>query len=132
MASTPLQTKSIWKRQRPLGFGALGTAAFNKVASARDIVIDKAAVMSGPNLVVTNVMAFNNEPKTLLAVAASAESRSDHPVAEALRQLAVQWRVDIKRPDRFDQAPGLGAVALLGGQSVRDRHGQPDAEAQDR
>lgn len=103
---------------RAAGVRSLGTAAFAQVASARDIVIDKAAVMSGPNLVVTNVMAFNNEPKTLLAVAASAESRSDHPVAEALRQLAEQWRVDIKRPDRFEQAPGLGAVALLGGQSV--------------
>ncbi|GAB4528124.1 MAG: hypothetical protein Tsb0019_30130 [Roseibium sp.] len=85
---------------------------------ARDILIDKAAVMSGPDLMVTNVMAFDNEPRTLLAVAASAEAGSSHPVAEALRELATQWRVDLRMPDRFDPAPGLGVVALLGGQTV--------------
>ena len=93
-------------------------SAFSKIARARDIVIDKAAVMSGPDLMVTNVMAFNNEPRTLLAVAASAEAQSNHPVAMALRQLATQWHVSLKNPDRFEPAPGLGVVALLGGQTV--------------
>jgi len=106
--------------QAALSAGAreLAPGAFGKLARARDILIDKSAVMSGPDLMVTNVMAFNNEPKTLLAVAASAEGRSNHPVAEALRQLAAQWHVDLKQPDRFDPAPGLGVVALLGGQTV--------------
>ncbi|MCK7615622.1 HAD family hydrolase [Roseibium sediminicola] len=106
--------------QAALGAGARDIApdAFSKLARARDILIDKSAVMSGPDLMVTNVMAFNNEPKTLLAVAASAEGRSSHPVAEALRQLATQWHVDLKQPDRFEPAPGLGVVALLGGQTV--------------
>ncbi len=103
-----------------LGAGAreLAPGAFRKIARARDILIDKAAVMSGPDLMVTNVMAFNNEPKTLLAVAASAEAQSSHPVAQALRQLAAQWHVSLKMPDRFEPAPGLGVVALLGGQTV--------------
>ncbi len=100
------------------GIRNLSDEAFSTVATARDIVIDKTAVMSGPDLIVTNVMAFNNEPKTLLAVAASAESGSTHPVAQALRHLAGQWGVDLKTPDRFDQTSGLGVVALLGGQSV--------------
>jgi len=103
-----------------LGAGAreLAPDAFSRVARARDILIDKTALMSGPDLMVTNVMAFNNEPKTLLAVAASAEAQSSHPVAEALRQLAAQWHVSVKMPDRFEPAPGLGVVALLGGQTV--------------
>ncbi len=92
--------------------------AFSRIARARAIIIDKAAVMSGPDLMVTNVMAFNNEPKTLLAVAASAEARSDHPVALALRQLASQWHVSVKQPDLYEPTPGLGVVALLGGQTV--------------
>lgn len=100
------------------GIRDLTPGAFSKVAHARDILIDKAALMSGPDLMVTNVMAFNNEPKTLLAVAASAEARSSHPVAQALRQLAAQWHVSLKQPDRFEPAPGLGVVALLGGQTV--------------
>lgn len=103
-----------------LGAGAreLAPGAFSKIARARDILIDKTAVMSGPDLIVTNVMAFNNEPKTLLAVAASAEAESRHPVAQALRHLAEQWHVALKHPDRFEPAPGLGVVALLGGQTV--------------
>ncbi|WP_299819631.1 HAD family hydrolase [uncultured Roseibium sp.] len=96
----------------------LGQGAFTRIARARDIVIDKSAVMSGPDLMVTNVMAFDNEPKTLLAVAASAEAQSSHPVAVALRQLAEQWHVAVRAPDRFEPEPGLGVVALLGGQTV--------------
>ena len=103
-----------------LGAGArdLTPDAFSRIARARDILIDKTAVMSGPDLAVTNVMAFNNEPRTLLAVAASAEAQSGHPVAHALRQLAEQWHVALKTPDRFEPEPGLGVVALLGGQTV--------------
>ncbi len=100
------------------GTRVLEPGAFSKIARARDILIDKMAVMSGPDLIVTNVMAFNNEPRTLLAVAASAEAQSSHPVAQALRQLAEQWHVALKHPDRFEPAPGLGVVALLGGQTV--------------
>ena len=74
--------------------------------------------MSGPDLMVSNVMAFDNEPRTLLAVAASAEAYATHPVAQALRQLAVQWRVQLRTPDRYEPEPGLGVVALLGGQTV--------------
>jgi len=107
-------------RKAALAAGArnLAPGAFTAIARAQHIVIDRSAVMSGPDLMVTNVMAFNNEPKTLLAVAASAEAQSCHPVAVALRQLAAQWRVTIKLPDRFEPAPGLGVVALLGGQTV--------------
>lgn len=96
----------------------LAPSAFPAVARARHILVDKAAIMSGPDLMVSNVMAFNNEPRTLLAVAASAEAHATHPVAHALRQLAVQWRVALSTPDRYEPEPGLGVVALLGGQTV--------------
>ncbi|MDN3721308.1 hypothetical protein QW131_24355 [Roseibium salinum] len=99
--------------QAALSAGArdLAPGAFTRLARARDIVIDKAAVMSGPDLMVTNVMAFNNEPRTLLAVAASAEAQSTHPVAVALRQLASQWHVAVKCPDRFEPAPPALALS---------------------
>ena len=110
--------KVFHKAALAAGARELAPGTFTKVAQARDILIDKAAVMSGPDLMVTNVMAFNNEPKTLLAVAASAEAGSSHPVAQALRELAGQWQVALKMPDRFEPTPGLGVVALLGGQTV--------------
>ena len=88
------------------------------LAGSSDLVIEKQAVLSGPSLTVTNVMAFDNEPKTLLAVAASAEKGSDHATALALRDLAAQWKLELKIPDRFTQVPGLGVTALLGGQTV--------------
>ncbi len=100
------------------GVREMSPDTFAQLAAARNIVIDKAAVMSGPDLLVTNVMAFDNEPRTLLAVAASAEAQSDHPVARALRKLADDWNVDLKTPDRFEATPGKGVVSLLGGQTV--------------
>lgn len=106
------------KAARAAGVRDLDPSALSLIGRARNILIDKTAVMSGPELTVTNVMAFNNEPKTLLAVAASAEAPSTHPVSVALRHLAAQWQVSVKTPDRFDPAPGLGVVALLGGQTV--------------
>ncbi|MTI04574.1 HAD family hydrolase [Roseibium denhamense] len=103
---------------RAAGARGVDSDTLRFIANSKNIVIDKSAVMSGPDLMVTNVMAFNNEPKTLLAVAASAESGSDHPVASALRQLAAQWHVGLRLPDRSKPAPGLGVIALLGGQTV--------------
>ncbi|MEM8703517.1 MAG: HAD family hydrolase, partial [Pseudomonadota bacterium] len=97
---------------------SLAPRAFSAIARARHILVDKAAIMSGPDLMVSNVMAFNNEPRTLLAVAASAEARATHPVAQALRQLAMQWRVAVRTPDRYEPEAGLGVTALLGGQTV--------------
>lgn len=96
----------------------LTPGAFSAIARARHVLVDKAAIMSGPDLMVSNVMAFNNEPRTLLAVAASAKAHATGPVAHALRQLAVQWRVALRAPDRYEPEPGLGVVALLGGQTV--------------
>ncbi|WP_299477218.1 HAD family hydrolase [uncultured Roseibium sp.] len=108
----------FYRAAQEAGAHSLAPGALTAIGRATDIVIDKAAVMSGPDLMVSNVMAFDNEPKTLLAVAASAEANSTEPVAIALRQLAAQWRVNIKTPDRFEPAPGLGVIALLGGQTV--------------
>ncbi|TYC72274.1 HAD family hydrolase [Stappia sp. BW2] len=110
--------KVFHKAALAAGARDIAPGTFTRIAQARDILIDKAAVMSGPGLMVTNVMAFNNDPKTLLAVAASAEAGSSHPVALALRELASQWQVGLKMPDRFEPTPGLGVVALLGGQTV--------------
>lgn len=96
----------------------LTPGAFSAITRARHILVDKTAIMSGPDLMVSNVMAFDNEPRTLLAVAASAEGCATHPVAHALRQLAGQWRVQLSTPDRYEPEPGFGVVALLGGQTV--------------
>nr|WP_319384947.1 HAD family hydrolase [uncultured Roseibium sp.] len=110
--------KVFYRAAAVAGARDLAPGAFPVIAHARHVLIDKAAIMSGPDLMVSNVMAFDNEPRTLLAVAASAEAHATHPIAHALRQLAVQWRVAVRSPDRYDPAPGLGAVALLGGQTV--------------
>ena len=54
----------------------------------------------------------------LVRLAAGAESRSEHPLAEALRAAARERRIDLPEPESFEALPGLGLVARLEGREV--------------
>jgi P-type Cu+ transporter len=55
---------------------------------------------------------------TLLALAASAESFSEHPLAKAVLQAASDRGIAWKSPETFETETGLGLTAQVGGRSV--------------
>jgi Cu+-exporting ATPase len=53
-----------------------------------------------------------------LAYAASAESKSTHPLARALVDYASELGLALRPPDSYDSFPGMGIYASVGGRSV--------------
>src|SRR4029079_3634060 len=53
-------------------------------------------------------------PDELLRVAASIESRSEHPIGRAILERALLHAVRIDQVSAFEALPGLGAEALIG------------------
>jgi Cd2+/Zn2+-exporting ATPase/Cu+-exporting ATPase len=54
----------------------------------------------------------------ILALAASAERYSEHPLAEAVRTAAAQRALPIQEVDEFEAIPGMGVKARLNGSTV--------------
>ena len=54
----------------------------------------------------------------ILSLAASAERYSEHPLAEAVRALALERGLSLQVPDEFEALPGAGVRARLNGSTV--------------
>jgi len=54
----------------------------------------------------------------LLGLAAAAERRSEHPLAEAVVREATERGIEMVEPDRFEAIPGRGVVAVVQGREV--------------
>ncbi len=108
--------------------GGITTAAHNGVlikgrdsleavgGLARVVVFDKTGTLTTGRLEVDDVVGFGGVPEAeVLAVAASLESRSGHPIAEAIRRRAEEEGAVLRDVEEF--------VSLTGGRGVRGRIG---------
>jgi len=83
------------------------------------MVFDKTGTLTTGQLAVTRLMpAPGVEGAALLRAAASAEQLSKHPVARAVQDVAEQARIQLMRPDRFEEIAGLGVAARFNGEQV--------------
>ncbi|MEM2237812.1 MAG: heavy metal translocating P-type ATPase [Candidatus Caldarchaeum sp.] len=77
-----------------------------------DIVLKQAAEM----LIMDNPHPFNEEH--LLRLAAIAEKRSEHPLAQAIVKKAEEKGIDIPDPELFEAIPGQGVKAVYDGKTI--------------
>jgi len=83
------------------------------------VVFDKTGTLTTGILSVTRLIpAAGVDGAELLRVAASAEQLSNHPAAKALLDVAREANVFCERPERFEEVPGKGVVAIVGGKEV--------------
>jgi P-type Cu2+ transporter len=93
--------------------------ALEQIAGLDTVVFDKTGTLTEgrPRVVgVTTLDAFGHSE--VLALAASVEAQSEHPLAEAIVAAAREAGVTPPPAERFTSVPGHGAVATVGGRRV--------------
>lgn len=85
--STPIAFKSIMYRAAQSGLLLKGGRAIEKLAEVDTVVFDKTGTLTHDQMQVTDVISFDDrlvQAKRLLAIAASVEEHSNHPLAHAV------------------------------------------------
>lgn len=89
------------------------------LARADVVLLDKTGTLTLGRPRVVDVVSLNGaSPGELLALVASAEKYSEHPLAAAVREAANERGLSIVEPDRFESMPGIGVRAVVGGAVV--------------
>ncbi len=85
--STPIAFKSIMYRAAQSGLLLKGGRAIEKLAAVDTVVFDKTGTLTHGDMQVTEVVSFDQErawAERMLAIAASVEEHSNHPLAKAV------------------------------------------------
>ncbi len=89
------------------------------LARADVVLVDKTGTLTLGQPKITDVIPLNGLPTSeILALAASAERYSEHPLAEAVRVAAHTQNVALSEPQAFEAVPGMGIRAKINGLSV--------------
>lgn len=95
-------------------------SAFERGRSLDAVVFDKTGTLTEGRFGVTNVISLNGKGEdTLVRLAASLESRSEHPIAQAIVDEARKREIDHPEPDDFKAIAGKGAAATIEGSGVK-------------
>ena len=97
-----------------------GGAYLEQMAGVKGIIFDKTGTLTVGKPQVTDVISCcelgENE---LLAVAASVEARSEHPLAHAIVEAAKARQLDLAPVQEFQAVTGLGIESVVGDRRVR-------------
>jgi Cd2+/Zn2+-exporting ATPase len=102
-----------------LGILIKDVSNIEQARSLTAFVFDKTGTLTTGQLSVTRMMpAPDVDGAELLAAAASAEHRSRHPIARAVVAVAEKARLTLDDPTEFEEVPGRGVKATVGGRSI--------------
>jgi P-type Cu+ transporter len=117
-----------------------GGEALEKAHRLTTVVLDKTGTITRGVPLVTDIVAHGVDEATLLALAASAESGSEHPLGEAIVRSAAERGLARSPASEFNALPGFGIEAQVQGRRVlvgtaalmRERGLEVDEEASHR
>ncbi|MGQ0537763.1 MAG: heavy metal translocating P-type ATPase [Gemmatimonadaceae bacterium] len=100
-----------------------GGEALQRAAAVDTVVLDKTGTLTMGKPQVTEVIAVQDGPGRLgetevLALAASLEQRSEHPLAAAIVRAAVERGTNLTSPDAFRSVTGGGVIGDVAGRRV--------------
>ncbi len=115
-AGTPLAILGAIGRSAQLGSIIKGGLYLESLATIDTILLDKTGTLTYGTPEVVAVHPAEGIPvPSLLQAAATAESRSEHPVAKAILKKASTMGIFSEEPEKFDYTPGKGIVAARQG-----------------
>lgn len=94
--------------------------ALEKMGKVDTIALDKTGTLTYGRLEVSDIASFDSSmtEEELLALAASAESRSEHPLGKAITEGAKQRGLTLEESESFRMAAGKGVYAKVAGRSL--------------
>ncbi|MDT8436335.1 MAG: copper-translocating P-type ATPase [Gemmatimonadota bacterium] len=93
--------------------------AFERARNIDAVIFDKTGTLTEGKFGVDVVEAFGErDADDVLRLAASLESRSEHPIAAGIVRGAEEKGLDLTKPDDFEAIPGKGARARVEGASI--------------
>lgn len=96
-----------------------GGKYLESLAHADVVLLDKTGTLTLGRPQVTDILAFTGATQEeVLALAASAERYSEHPLAEAVRAASRERGLPLSEPEQFEAVPGLGVRARVNGSTV--------------
>ncbi len=96
-----------------------GGKYLESLARADVLLIDKTGTLTLGKPQITDMIALNGLPASeILALAASTERYSEHPLAEAVRAAAHEHDLPLAEPRDFEAIPGMGVRATVNGNLV--------------
>ena len=106
-------------RAAEMGILIKGGEVLERARALTMVVFDKTGTLTHGAPRVTDVLALRGDAASVLALAASLESHSEHPLGEAVLREAQAREITLMAADSFLALPGQGAEARVGGQLVR-------------
>ncbi|MBY0396661.1 MAG: HAD-IC family P-type ATPase, partial [Thermoleophilia bacterium] len=116
--STPVAIVSALGRASAAGVLVKGGAHLEQAASIRAVAVDKTGTLTEGRPRVAAVEAVEGGEDGLLALAATLESASEHPLARAIVEEARARGVPSGELEGFEALTGLGARGRVGGRAV--------------
>ena len=96
-----------------------GGKYLESLSHADVVLIDKTGTITTGQPRITDVIALaGHSQDEVLALAASVERNSEHPLAEAVRQAAAEQALSLYKPQHFEAIPGLGVRAKVNGVTI--------------
>ncbi len=92
--------------------------AFQVFKDVKKVVLDKTGTLTEGEPEVAEIMVFEGNERHLLALAASLESNSEHPIARAIIKEAERKGVSIREVDNFRSMAGFGVEGVIDGKKV--------------
>jgi len=111
--STPVSMVSGITTAAHNGVLIKGRDSLEAVGLARVIVFDKTGTLTTGRLAVDDVIGFGVPAAEVLAIAASLESRSGHPIAEAILRRAEEKGGDLRDVEEFASITGRGVQGRI-------------------
>ncbi len=117
--ATPIAMLASIGAAAKIGLLIKGGKYIEALARADVVLIDKTGTLTLGRPQLTDVITLNGLPENeILALAASAERYSEHPLAEAVRSEALRRNIALYQPQSFESVPGSGVWAEVNGSRI--------------
>ncbi|SIN97354.1 cation transporter [Salinivibrio sp. ES.052] len=113
--ATPLSVTAAVGRAAELGVLIRDADALQTAAKIHTLVFDKTGTLTRGQPEVTHVKAINGDQERLIAIAASLEQHSEHPLAQAIVNYAKAQDLSLPTSNDFNSESGKGIQAQIDG-----------------